>query len=132
VRAQEVKALAAQTTAALAQIKAKTMSVGQVIEIVRDANEAMAHSMDHVKLISSAISASVEQQNVAARKIAESVDGAAGRTIQVSSSIAGVSELVRQSARGADQLLTAAAELNGQAAQLSRDAKDFTSRVRSG
>jgi methyl-accepting chemotaxis protein len=132
VVAQEVKALAAQTTAALAQIKAKTTSVGEVIAIVKDANEAMAHSMSHVKLISSAISESVEQQNVAARKIAESVDDAAGRTLQVSSSISGVSELVRKSARGADHLLTAAAELNGQAAQLSRDARNFTSRVRSG
>jgi methyl-accepting chemotaxis protein len=86
--------------------------------------------MGHVKMISGAISESVQQQNLAARKIAESVDGAAERTIQVSSSIAGVSELVRQSGRGADQVLAAAAELNRQAAALSRDATDFTSRVR--
>jgi methyl-accepting chemotaxis protein len=130
VVAQEVKALAAQTTKALAEISAKTLSVGQVIEIVQGANEAMANSMNHVKIISGAISESVQQQNLAARKIAESVDGAAERTIQVSSSIAGLSELVRQSARGADQLLSAAAELNRQAAELSRDATDFTSRVR--
>ena len=130
VVAQEVKALAAQTTTALAEIKSKTKSVGQVIEIVQGANEAMADSMQHVKMISGAISESVQQQDEAARKIAESVDGAAARTVQVSSSIAGVSELVRQSARGADQLLAAAAALNGQAAQLSRDARDFTSRVR--
>ena len=130
VVAQEVKALAAQTTAALSEIKAKTLSVGQVIEIVQRANEAMANSMGHVKMISGAISESVQLQDLAARKIAESVDGAATRTIQVSSSIAGVSDLVRQSARGADQLLAAAAELNGQAAQLSRDAKDFIRHVR--
>jgi len=130
VVAQEVKALAAQTTTALAEIKSKTKSVGQVIEIVQGANEAMADSMSHVKMISGAISDSVQQQDEAARKIAESVDGAAARTVQVSSSIAGVSELVRQSARGADQLLAAAAALNGQAAQLARDARNFTSRVR--
>jgi methyl-accepting chemotaxis protein len=130
VVAQEVKALAAQTTAALAEIKSKTMSVGRVIEVVQGANEAMASSMSDVKTISAAISDSVEQQNLAARKIAESVDGAAARTLQVSSSIAGVSELVRQSSCGADRLLAAAAALNGQAAQLGRDAKDFTSRVR--
>jgi methyl-accepting chemotaxis protein len=130
VVAQEVKALAAQTTAALAVIKSKTVSVGEVIEVVQDANAAMANSMGDVKSISTAISYSVEQQNLAAKKIAESVDGAAARTLQVSSSISGVSDLVRQSARGADQLLAAAAALNGQAAQLSRDAKSFTSRVR--
>jgi methyl-accepting chemotaxis protein len=128
--AQEVKALAAQTTKALAEIKDKTMSVGQVIEIVRDANEAMAKSMIQVRTISGAISDSVQQQNLAARKIAETVDGAAARTERVSSSIAGVSDLVHQSGRGADQVLAAAAELSRQAAALSRDASDFTSRVR--
>jgi methyl-accepting chemotaxis protein len=128
--AQEVKALAAQTTKALAEIKNKTMSVGQVIEIVRNANEAMAKSMIQVSTISGAISDSVQQQNQAARKIAETVDGAAARTERVSSSIAGVSELVHQSGRGADQVLAAAAELSRQAAALSRDASDFTSRVR--
>ncbi len=49
VVAQEVKALAAQTTAALAEIKDKTLSVGKVIEIVQDANDAMAQSMGQVK-----------------------------------------------------------------------------------
>jgi methyl-accepting chemotaxis protein len=48
----------------------------------------------------------------------------------VSCSISGVSELVQQSGRGAEQVLTAAAELNRQAAALSRDAREFTMRVR--
>jgi methyl-accepting chemotaxis protein len=130
VVAQEVKALAAQTTTALAEIKNKTLSVGAVIEIVQGANDAMAQSMNQVRAISRSISESIEQQNLAAGKIAESVDGAAVRTLQVSSSIAGVSELVQQSGRGADQVLEAAAELNRQAAALSRDATAFTSRVR--
>ena len=130
VVAQEVKALAAQTTTALAVIKDKTLSVGRVIEIVRSANDAMAQSMNQVRAISRAISDSIQQQNLAAGKIAESVDGAAVRTVQVSSSIAGVGELVNQSGRGADQVLAAAAELNRQAAALSRDASAFTGRVR--
>jgi hypothetical protein len=37
---------------------------------------------------------------------------------------------VNQSGRGADQVLAAAAELNRQAAALSRDASAFTGRVR--
>ena len=77
VVAQEVKALAAQTTAALAEIKDKTLSVGRVIEIVQSANDAMAQSMNQVRDISRAISNSIQQQNLAAGKIAESVDGAA-------------------------------------------------------
>jgi methyl-accepting chemotaxis protein len=130
VVAQEVKALAAQTTAALAEIKDKTVSVGRVIEIVQSANDAMAQSMNQVRDISRAISDSIQQQNLAAARIAESVDGAALRTVQLSSSITGVSDLVHQSGRGAAQVLSAAAELNRQAAALSRDATDFTSRVR--
>ena len=128
--AQEVKALAAQTTKALAEIKDKTMSVGQVIGIVQNANAAMAQSMLQVNAISGAISDAIHQQNFVARKIAETVDGAAARTEEVSDSIAGVCELVQRSGRGADQVLVAAAGLSRQAAVLSRDASAFTSRVR--
>jgi methyl-accepting chemotaxis protein len=128
--AQEVKALAAQTTKALAEIKDKTNSVGQVIEIVQSANAAMAKSMLQVNAISAAISSSVEQQDLAARRIAETVDAAAARTGEVSDSIAGVSDLVHRSGRGADQVHAAAAELSRQAAALARDASAFVSRVR--
>lgn len=132
VVAQEVKALAAQTTKALSEIKDKTMSVGEVIEVVRQANAAMEKSMREVSMISGAISASVQQQNMAAGRIAEIVNGAAARTGEVSDSIAGVGDLVLRSGRGADQVLAAAAELNRQAAALSRDAGAFTGRVRAG
>jgi methyl-accepting chemotaxis protein len=130
VVAQEVKALAGQTTKALAEIKGKTISIAGVIEAVRDATGAMSRVMGQVESISTAISSSVQQQDQAARRIAESVDGTALRTRQVLDSIAGVSELVCQTSYGADQVLSAAAELNRQAAALSRDARDFTSRVR--
>ena len=130
VVAQEVKALAGQTTKALAEIRDKTMSVGHVIEVVQSANEAMANSMLQVSKISGAISHAVSQQNFVASKIAETVDNAAMRTGEVSDSIAGVSDLVHRSGRGADQVLAAAAELSRQAAALTRDASAFTSRVR--
>jgi methyl-accepting chemotaxis protein len=130
VVAQEVKALAGQTTKALAEIKDKTNSIAQVIEAVRAATGAMSNVMGQVESISGAISSSVQQQDQAARRIAESVDGTAERTRQVLDSIAGVSELVGQTSFGADQVLSAAAELNRQAVTLSRDARDFTSRVR--
>ena len=132
VVAQEVKALAAQTTRALAEIGDKTTSVGHVIEAVQTANKAMAKSMREVSMISVAIAGSVQQQNAAAVRIAAIVDGAAVRAGEVSDGIAGVSELVHRSGRGADQVLAAAAELSRQAAVLSRDASAFTSRVRAG
>jgi methyl-accepting chemotaxis protein len=128
--AQEVKALSTQTTKALAEIKDKTVSVTSAIEAVQDATGALSGLMRQVEQISGAISGSVQQQDLAARKIAENVDGAAERARQVACSIGGVSDLVQQSGRGAEQVLAAAAELNRQAAALSRDAREFTGRVR--
>jgi methyl-accepting chemotaxis protein len=72
----------------------------------------------------------VQHQDLAARKIAENVDGAAGRIRQLSESITGASDLADQSGRGAEQVLAAAADLNRQAAALSRDAREFTNRIR--
>jgi methyl-accepting chemotaxis protein len=130
VVAQEVKALAAQTTSALAEIKHKTMSVGHVIEVVQSANTAMAQSMQQVAAMSSAITDAIHHQNFVATKIAETVDGAAARTGEVSATIVGVSDLVDRSGRGADQVLTAAADLSRQAAALTRGAGEFVDRVR--
>jgi methyl-accepting chemotaxis protein len=101
-----------------------------VIGTVQNATAALSGLMQQVERISGAISGSVQLQDLAARKIAENVDGAAHRIRQVSSSIAGASDLVHQSRHGAEQVLTAAAELNRQAAALSRDAREFTSRIR--
>ncbi len=129
VVAQEVKALAAQTTAALSEIRDKTLAVGNVIEVVQEANAATAQSMDKVRLISAAISASVHQQDIATRKLAQSVDSAAGLTARASAGIAEVSELARRSGQGADQVLAAAAELNKQAAALRHDATEFVNRM---
>jgi methyl-accepting chemotaxis protein len=130
VVAQEVKALAAQTTNALAEIKDKTLSVAQVIAVVQSANTAMAESMLQVSDMSNAISDAVHQQNFVARKIAETIEGTATRTGEVSESIAGVSDLVHSSGRGADQVLAAAAELSRQAAALTQGAGAFAARVR--
>jgi methyl-accepting chemotaxis protein len=127
--AQEVKALAGQTTTALAEIRDKTLAVGEVIEIVRQANEATVQSIEKVRMISTAISASVHQQDAATRKLAQGVDSAANLTARAATGIAEVSELARRSGQGADQVLAAAAELNRQAAALRRDATEFVTRV---
>jgi methyl-accepting chemotaxis protein len=112
VVAQEVKALATQTTKALAEIKDKTASVTTVIGAVQDATGVLSGLMQQVEQISGAISGSVQHQDLAARRIAENVEAAAERIRQVSFSISGASDLVHQSGRGAEQVLTAAAELN--------------------
>jgi methyl-accepting chemotaxis protein len=130
VVAQEVKALAGQTTKALAEIHNKTASVAKAIGTVEEATAALSGLMQQIEQISGAISSSVQRQDFAARKIAENVDGTAERVRQVSLSIVGANDLVHKSGHGAEQVLNAAAELNRQAAALSRDARDFTSRIR--
>jgi methyl-accepting chemotaxis protein len=130
VVAQEVKSLAAQTTRALADIKDKTGSVGQIIDGVQVATQAISNVITRIEAISSAITGSIEQQNTATGRIAATVDGAARRTRQVSSTIAGVSEFASRTRQGAQQILHSVAELNRQAAALQTDAQQFASRVR--
>ena len=88
--------------------------------------------MTEVRVISGSVSDAIHQQNFVARKIAQAVESAATRTERVSESIAGVTDMVRRSGQGADQVLVAAAELSRQAAALSHDASAFTGRVRIG
>jgi len=130
VVAQEVKALAGQTTKALGEIQGKTASIVNAIGTVQDATTTLSALMQQVERISAAISGSVQHQDLAARRIAENVDSTAQRIGQVSSSISGTSDLVHQSGRGAEQVLTAAADLNRQAAALTQGARDFTNRMR--
>jgi methyl-accepting chemotaxis protein len=130
VVAQEVKVLAARTTQALADIQARTGSMGQIIDGVRGATQSMSSVIAQVEAVARAITGSVRLQSEATQKIAESVEGAAARTRQVSSSIAGVSEIASRTRAGAQQILEAVADLNRQAAALQQEAQDFVARVR--
>ena len=69
-------------------------------------------------------------QGDATQKIAESVDGAAGRTRQVADTIAGVCDSTGETRVGARQILQAVADLNHQAATLQEEAHLFVARVR--
>lgn len=130
VVAQEVKILAAQTTRALAEIKAKTSSVNQVIGGVQGATQAMSRVIGRIENISGAISHSVELQRIASQRIAESVSGSADRTRQVSSTIEGVSGFAEKTREGVERILAAVAQLNRQAGTLQQDAEQFANRVR--
>jgi methyl-accepting chemotaxis protein len=130
VVAQEVKSLAAQTTQALAGIKEKTSTVNRVIEGVQEATQMISGVIGQIECISVAIHNSVEQQQMASQRIAENVGGAAERTLQVSSAIAGVRDFADETQRGVTQIQEAAAELTRQAGTLQRDAELFANRVR--
>ena len=130
VVAQEVKLLAAQTTQALANIKAKTGSVGTIIDGVRDATQSMSTVVTQIDVVARATTDSVSLQSQATHKIAETVDSAATRTRQVSSSIAGVTDFANRTQLGAQQILQAVADLNRQAEALQVEAQEFVAHVR--
>lgn len=130
VVAQEVKVLAAQTTQALANIKERTGSVALIIDGVRGATQSMSAVIAQIETVARAITGSVRLQSQATQKIAESVEGAAIRSHQVSDTIAGVNEFANRTRTGAQQISLAVADLNRQAAALQDEAQDFVARVR--
>ncbi len=128
--AQEVKSLAGETTSALAEIRRQTASIGGVAEGMRTATAAMSSVMGRIQDISGAIIGSVEQQSLASQRIAESIDGAAVRAREMSTTVAGVSAFADRTRLGAVQILDAVEELNRQASALQQDAQQFAGRVR--
>jgi methyl-accepting chemotaxis protein len=130
VVAQEVKVLAARTTQALASIQDRTGSMGLIIDGVRGATQSMSRVIAQIEVVSRAITGSVKLQSQATQRIAESVEGAAVRSRQVSDTIAGVTEFADRTRSGALQISLAVADLNRQAAALQDEAQDFVARVR--
>jgi methyl-accepting chemotaxis protein len=130
VVAQEVKTLAARTTQALASIQDRTGSVSHIIGDVRGATQSMSSVIARIDVVARAITDSIKLQNQATQKIAESVDGAAARTRQVSNTIAGVSDFASRTRAGAQEILQAAADLSRQAAALQDEAQQFVAQIR--
>ncbi len=130
VVAQEVKMLAAQTTQALADIKAKTGSVRTTIDGVRDATQSMSKVVTQIEAVAHAITSSMTIQSQATHKITKTVDGAAARSREVSGAIAGVSDFASRTQLSAQQILEAVADLSRQAVALQTEAHQFVADVR--
>ena len=130
VVAQEVKSLAGGTTQALANIKGRTHTVGDIIVGVRDATQSMSSVIAQIESVSRAIAGSVGLQSDATHRIAETVDGAAVRTRQVAKSVAGVSDFADRTRLNAQHILEAVADLNRQAVALQNEAQRFIAQVR--
>jgi methyl-accepting chemotaxis protein len=118
VVAAEVKALAAQTAAATGEI------AGQVGNIQAATNEAVevigrvAATIEEVNRIATAIAAAVEEQGAATADIARAVTQAAQGTRQVSANVSGLRQAATATRGTAEEVLTAAGELSGQAREL--------------
>jgi hypothetical protein len=129
VVAGEVKALAAQTAKATAEI-------GAQIETVRSATEDTVAAMDEIGGIigrmgevSTAISAAVEEQSVTTREIASSIQGVAGSTARAARAMENVVQGADRAGDASRNILTDAAEIGSEAEKLRREVEQFLSAV---
>ena len=125
VVAGEVKALAAQTAKATAEIASQ-------IETVRTATEETVAAMNEIGGIigrmgevSTAISAAVEEQSVTTREIASSIQGVAGSTAQAAQAMENVVQVAERSGDASRNILGESAQIASEAEKLRREVEEF-------
>jgi len=131
VVASEVKELAMRTSRATEevaeQIRAMQESTGASVGALR----AIAGQVKELESTATAIATAVDQQSIAGQDLARNIDMAARGTDQVAGNIKDVRDLSLSTGAAADQVLTSSNDLEGQAATLSAQVKNFLERVRS-
>lgn len=132
VVASEVKELAMQTTRATEkvadQIRAMQSTTGASVKALR----SIAGQVKDLESTAVSIATAVDQQSVAGRDLAQSIDLAARGTEKVAGHIEDVRQLSLSTGAAASQVLLSANELEAQAAHLSEQVRGFLGRVRAG
>ncbi len=132
VVASEVKELAMQTTRATEkvadQIRAMQSTTGASVKALR----SIAGQVQELESTAVSIATAVDQQSVAGRDLAQSIDLAARGTEKVAGHIEDVRQLSLHTGAAASQVLSSANELEAQAAHLNEQVRGFLSRVRAG
>lgn len=132
VVASEVKELAMQTSRATEkvadQIRAMQSTTGASVKALR----SIAGQVQELESTAVSIATAVDQQSVAGRDLAQSIDLAARGTEKVAGHIEDVRQLSLHTGAAASQVLSSANELEAQAAHLSAQVRGFLSRVRAG
>ena len=130
VVASEVKSLAEQTAKATDEI---SQQIADIQSATRDSVAAIKEigaTIGKISEISSAISASVEQQGSATQEISRNVQRAAVGTSQVETSIADVQRGASETGGASAQVQSAAQSLAGESARLKRGVASFMSSIR--
>ena len=132
VVASEVKELAMQTSRATEkvaeQIRAMQTTTGASVKALR----AIAGQVQDLESTAVSIATAVDQQSVAGRDLAQSIDLAARGTEKVSAHIEDVRQLSLSTGAAASQVLLSANELEAQAAHLGDQVRGFLRTVRAG
>jgi methyl-accepting chemotaxis protein len=132
VVASEVKELAMQTTRATEkvaeQIRAMQSTTGASVKALR----SIAGQVQDLESTAVSIATAVDQQSVAGRDLAQSIDLAARGTEKVSAHIEDVRQLSLSTGAAASQVLASANDLEAQASHLGDQVRGFLRTVRMG
>ncbi len=130
VVASEVKELAAQTSRATEEVaeQIRTMqdSTGASVSALR----SIGDQIKELETTATSIASAVDQQSVAGRDLARSIDLAARSTDEVSANVAQVRETSVATGAAASQVLGSANELEAQAQTLREQVDGFLAQVR--
>ncbi|TCR63526.1 methyl-accepting chemotaxis protein [Bosea sp. BK604] len=130
VVAQEVKALANQTSRATEDIQSQIEAIRTSSDDAIRAIDAMYTSIGSLNQVSAAVATVVEQQSAATIGIAHNIDAAAKETVTAASNIEIVSKVAAEAGEAASYVAQSADRLAEQSAQLDTEVAQFLGRIR--
>ncbi len=130
VVASEVKELAMQTSRATEEISQQILAMQHTTGASVSALRSIASEVRQLETTAISIATAVDQQSVAGRDLARSVEMAARGTQDVTSHIADVRELSLSTGSAATQVLQSADNLEGQANTLRTQVDNFLNKIR--
>ena len=130
VVASEVKDLAAQTSRATEDISRQIHGMQDTTDASVGALRAIAGQIKELESTAVSIASAVDQQSVAGRDLARSIDLAARSTDEVSGHIDEVRQTSLATGYAASEVLNSASELEGQASALNSRVEAFLTHVR--
>jgi methyl-accepting chemotaxis protein len=132
VVASEVKELAAQTSKATEEIAQQIREIQDSTDASVAALRAIGKHVEELEATSVSIASAVDQQSVAGRDLARSIDLAARCADDVTSNIGDVRDTSLATGAAASQVLTSSTELEQQAVILKAQVEEFLLHVRAG
>lgn len=130
VVASEVKELAAKTSSATEDVGSQIEAMQQSTQLGVTKLREIGERVSQLETTSIAIASAVDQQSVAGKDLAQSIDRSAQGTEQVSSHAEELLDQATAVGAAADQLLASAQDLEGQASALTVHAHEFLGCIR--
>jgi methyl-accepting chemotaxis protein len=130
VVASEVKNLAQQTARATAEISSQISEIQGATDEAVGSIQAITATIEQLNAIAARIADAMEQQRLATEEIARNVQDTAAGTAKVTDNIAGVSDGAHATDQAAGEVLDAAGELSRRSEQLTAEVTSFLTGIR--